>query len=477
MVCQLPTDCLNDIFEYLEEDKVSLRSCLLVNCLWCEVAVRILWNNPWNFKYNVHYPNRTRVSLPSAILSTLIACLPKESKDILYVNGIFIPPPTSKPPLFNYISFSKVLSIDAMNQTIADFLVNKQVNDLNNNKHLLLRELLKTFMNQISSLKALEYSKEIQNTPFINFSGAKDCLTGLSAFSCYSNLYSSFFHQLSQLCHNIQTLTIVFENNKSNELKELISLQNNLKHLELITNGYEGWTGIIPALTKHHDTLKKLYIQVYYGPLSFITSFKNLQELVISTYKSNIFNEFHHVTFSKLRVLKVSYGCLKDEFFTKFLENNGENLIELNVLNLDKNNRSSIVQFCPNLKKFFTPFRDDELNLLKTMFHGCPYLEGIIAWCGSCYLNEKKMLEAIAKYSPKSFHELKIYNDVRSELFPEDLESFFISWGNRKPLTLIIINNYNNGLNANQGNITTIEKYKKLGIIKEFRAERFKLFA
>ena len=57
MGCQ-PTDCLNDIFEYLEKDKFSLQSCLLVNRLWCEVAVRILWNNPWNFKYNVYFQYR-----------------------------------------------------------------------------------------------------------------------------------------------------------------------------------------------------------------------------------------------------------------------------------------------------------------------------------------------------------------------------------------------------------------------------------
>ena len=36
----------------------------------------------------------------------------------------------------------------------------------------------------------------------------------------------------------------------SNELKELISLQNNLKNLTLMTT--EGsWTNIVPALTKH----------------------------------------------------------------------------------------------------------------------------------------------------------------------------------------------------------------------------------
>ena len=54
---QLPADCLNEIFEYLEDDKVTLRSCLLVNRLWCEVAVRILWRNSLKYNdYNIILP-------------------------------------------------------------------------------------------------------------------------------------------------------------------------------------------------------------------------------------------------------------------------------------------------------------------------------------------------------------------------------------------------------------------------------------
>jgi hypothetical protein len=39
MTCQLPTDCLSDILKHL--DRRTLRSCLLVNRLWCEISVRI----------------------------------------------------------------------------------------------------------------------------------------------------------------------------------------------------------------------------------------------------------------------------------------------------------------------------------------------------------------------------------------------------------------------------------------------------
>ena len=44
MSCKLPTDCLNEIFECLE-DRMDLYSCLSVNRPWCEVSVRILWKS------------------------------------------------------------------------------------------------------------------------------------------------------------------------------------------------------------------------------------------------------------------------------------------------------------------------------------------------------------------------------------------------------------------------------------------------
>src|SRR5204863_6589649 len=94
---QLSFDCLNEIFEYLEDDKVTLHSCSLVNHLWCEVSVRILWREVQNY-------------------DTLVACLPNESKEILYNGGIITPTSTStsKPPLFNYVTFIKRLEIDTL---------------------------------------------------------------------------------------------------------------------------------------------------------------------------------------------------------------------------------------------------------------------------------------------------------------------------------------------------------------------------
>src|SRR6266540_322903 len=166
MTRQLPADCLNEIFKYLEY-KVALHSCLLVNHLWFEVSVRILWRDV--YKYNIPLPRK------SLILNTLIACLPKESKDFLYKNEILISTSIWKTPLFNYASFFKVLSICEMDQMIQYVLENQQPiitsRSLNYNKYLVSQEIFKMFMKQISSLKVLKYESidSIENISNVTF--------------------------------------------------------------------------------------------------------------------------------------------------------------------------------------------------------------------------------------------------------------------------------------------------------------------
>src|SRR6266542_4933883 len=100
---QLTADCLEEIFEFLENDKVTLYSCLLVNRFWCKISVRIFWRIIRNY-------------------NTLIACLPNESKEILYNNKIIFSTSTSKLPIFNYASFCKSLSVYNVYRNISNIL-------------------------------------------------------------------------------------------------------------------------------------------------------------------------------------------------------------------------------------------------------------------------------------------------------------------------------------------------------------------
>uniref|UniRef100_U9SLE1 Uncharacterized protein n=1 Tax=Rhizophagus irregularis (strain DAOM 181602 / DAOM 197198 / MUCL 43194) TaxID=747089 RepID=U9SLE1_RHIID len=66
---KLNKDILFLIFEELREDSKSLFSCLMINRLWCETAIPILWRNPWC--YNEFITNQ-EIQLPSGSNQSLL---------------------------------------------------------------------------------------------------------------------------------------------------------------------------------------------------------------------------------------------------------------------------------------------------------------------------------------------------------------------------------------------------------------------
>ena len=155
----LLADCLTEILENLENDKTALASCLLVNRLWCKISVRILWRDIWSFKCS---SDKKLSQMRLAILSTLVACLPNESKELLHENEIFISTPTSKPPLFDYAAFCRVLSVDDISQ-----MVNHAFENNSPIASLVLKEIIKMFVDQIHSLKKLTYELGRRGVPHI----------------------------------------------------------------------------------------------------------------------------------------------------------------------------------------------------------------------------------------------------------------------------------------------------------------------
>ncbi|RIA89789.1 hypothetical protein C1645_824318 [Glomus cerebriforme] len=346
---QLFADCLNEILEYLEGDMITLYSCLLVNHLWCEISVRIFWRNSWDYNYSN--------------LRTLISCLPTESKEILSKNGIIISTSTSKPPMFNYASFCKGLSINRVDYKLKQILRNQQsvsLQNLNNNTYILAQELYKLFFSQ-GSLKILDLYLD-RNFNF--YPGAKECLKNLSELRCKPAVLSSeILYQLSQTCHNILSLDITVDRVISKELTDLISAQKNLKHLDIkcfCTEG--GLKDVISSLTNPNKITKLcLYTTFHCFSLSFIIEFTNLQELELDFDYDECFKDFEklqYAFFPKLQILKIEYGCPKYELLIKFLEKNGKNLRECYISYCKYNGdvnllKLAITEFCPNLKKFF----------------------------------------------------------------------------------------------------------------------------
>jgi hypothetical protein len=252
----------------------------------------------------------------------------------------------------------------------------------------------------------------------------------------------------------------------------LISSQTHLKSLGLSAYG-GNWKDVVPVFKKHRNTITRLHVKsIYYVGLSFVASFTNLQELVLSTY---YYDELQHITFPGLQIFRILHPVYSSnpQILVNFLQNNGKTLTDLGIDDyIGRSLNPSIIQHCSNLKNLVIIVKKDELDTLKDIFNGCQYLESILIWCGNGHLDEEEMLDVVAKDSPKNLHILKILQFNKSILPPKALESFLSNWGKRIPqksLTLIVIGDKD----INEERIMIIEKYKKLGIIKEFKIEMY----
>ena len=151
-----------------------------------------------------------------------------------------------------------VLSINEIGRIIDEGLKNDSSNisppNLITKKSLVAEEILKMFMNQISSLKNLTYFNFLHYINYISFTcfpGARNCLKDLTQLHCSSNIgvESEFLYHLSQMCHKIQSLNITFEHDIQNGLTDLISVQKNLKNLNRFNHGQKIFIKPISSIT------------------------------------------------------------------------------------------------------------------------------------------------------------------------------------------------------------------------------------
>src|SRR5204862_7601347 len=100
---KLNKDILFLIFEELQEDSKSLFSCLMVNRLWCETVIPILWRNPW--RYAISYYNK------DSLYYVVTFNLTNDVKEFLTEQGIDIPPTSYKSLLFDYLTYCKSINV------------------------------------------------------------------------------------------------------------------------------------------------------------------------------------------------------------------------------------------------------------------------------------------------------------------------------------------------------------------------------
>src|SRR4051794_26712167 len=105
----LVEDVLLLIFIELQNNLATLYSCILVNKIWCNIAVQILWNC---ISYDENPFDHTQESREK-LYNVIAHFLPNNPEEILRKNNIILPLNLfSGELLFNYISFfTRITSI------------------------------------------------------------------------------------------------------------------------------------------------------------------------------------------------------------------------------------------------------------------------------------------------------------------------------------------------------------------------------
>src|SRR6266498_3788514 len=103
-------DILFLIFEELQYNSKFLFLCLMVNKLWCETMIPILWRNPWRYIKNYK---------KSSLYYIITSYLSDNTKEFLIRQGIQSFPISQQPLLFDYLSFCKSINVRSLNNIIS----------------------------------------------------------------------------------------------------------------------------------------------------------------------------------------------------------------------------------------------------------------------------------------------------------------------------------------------------------------------
>ncbi|GBB84941.1 hypothetical protein RclHR1_11510005 [Rhizophagus clarus] len=483
---RLNKDILFLIFKELQDDSKSLFSCLMVNKLWCETVIPILWRNPWS--YNINYDDK------NYLFMIIVFYLTNDTKELLMRQGIQLPSIPYQSLLFDYLSYCRSININIINSIISIG------SSFDYDQFILQQEFYNLFMKKFPKLKYLDM--ESINHQLFYFPEAELRLVSLCELRCDTSIDTSYFYGLARLCKYIQRLVIinVDMNANLNGIAKLIEVQKNLKHFKwadefvdypLIKDSQKI---IFHELEKKANNLNSLEVFFHYEHKfiqEILTKFHKLKILRIENYL--FFNEeqlkkLNMQVFHQLEILNIEHN--KINVISNIIENSGERLKKILFRPRD------------SLNYEFDDLNENSLNFIRKIYENCPLIEYLsITFCPSkehftefekllkvckklkslliiifnnsmAETHKKKMengeelLNVLIKSTPTNLREIRFFDHFKFSL--EVLEEFLGKWRGCA-LTIVTKDSIYRGEDYKK----VINKYKNYGVIKDFRCETY----
>jgi hypothetical protein len=459
------------ILEKLKDDRKSLYSCLLVNRIWCEITVPILWKTLGRYTLTEN--------AKSILFDVILSHLSKESRNILKNQGIDIFNEEYKRPLFNYISFWRYLDLFLLESMI----VSKKGIE-KSDIPIIRREILNLFVNVNTKFIYIDIPEHFYYQLY-NISGSEQCFSKLECLHCDDKTNQDLLKGLARICKFIRKLTFYimqYDNSDNSGIIKLLEVQKNLNEVYFVcfTNKInESYHKTLEeTLIKNANTIK--YLKIGWNPTTKILShLVNLISLDINVSLSIVTNwsNLEKISLPFLKILRAQ--LVPSRILISLIENTKGHLTEISILFGGDDNRGliqAIYQNCPNLIYLKLLFNNNNILELEKLLTKCQYLCGLVIFTDE--LNEpdwNDLFDILAKSSPTSLFRFK-FSSIWSFKLLVSLKSLFDNWNDRHPMflqTIPIDRYYTNKEQQLQLELQCqiedlIKNYKTKGIIKKY---------
>ncbi|EXX56213.1 uncharacterized protein OCT59_018945 [Rhizophagus irregularis] len=377
-----------EIIKYFQNDISTLHSCILVNRLWCRLAIPLLWKDPFSFRTG-------NCNFIEIYFDNLNDDLKSKLSEYKINDNSLIPSNT----LFNYAKFLKYLNIFDIISCVEMwfevavrtskpgnryFLKDLSSYSVSNFKKLINISLFKIFIENEINLHTLEieisstyyytYFNNIleiilQNTNFIhNIKNLNLYINSPFNFS-YANSNSEYkliknrISQIINLHQNIKKILLYYDNfplYQSLLLSKDSNCSNTLNTIIFYCIDFKGITNL-DKIFKQLNVLESIHIIYCYSLKSGFDQFINLTKPF--KLKSLIINELSHVDKSLQLLLQKSGNYLENFGYILGDLSQQRQLLEL------------ITKYCKNIK--YLDFYEFESQIIYQIFNLSNLIEHI----------------------------------------------------------------------------------------------------